>query len=109
MDATAHALGRLEGKVDQLITNQQASDFAGRESHKIMNDKLGSLLDRFHMMDIRLQTVENDMSEIKPFVEEARKWQQRSVGALAVFGLFSGTIGGAVVYFKERFFLWLAS
>ena len=92
------SIGRLEGKLDmmieqmrQLVDQQKAEARATAENRTRLNERIAAV-------ERTTAEMKADVEEIKPFVERARKWEQRGVGALAAVGMISSGITFGVTW-----------
>lgn len=96
------ALGRLEGKVDLMLREQQSAAVNRKQTYErleAVERKVEDAADEIKRVDNRLASVEAPVAEFS-------KWRERAVGALMLISFASAATGATVVAFWKGFVAW---
>lgn len=88
------AIGRLEGKIDTLITAQVAADASRSQT----NSKLDSISRQQDATKRDVETIVKRLEAVEAPVAEMWKWRERIIGAVMLVGLISAAIGAAITW-----------
>lgn len=110
------ALGRVEGKLDGVLTSIAALNSAliedrarAASARAAMNDRIDAAESNLENIEHRVETIERGIDDIRPLADEVRQWKQRGIGAAGVLTALGAMFGGALVAFREKvlaFFGW---
>jgi prefoldin subunit 5 len=79
--STERALGRLEGKMEAILSAQEKT-----------NEQLAAL----SRTPSDIEAVRERIEKIEPMAEEFNRWKERGVGAVMLISLLAAMIGAAV-------------
>jgi hypothetical protein len=85
-------LGTLIGRVDRLIKDSEEA----KVSRKNVYTEQESIRTELHAMNMKLAALEKDVAPLKAFQAKADRWEQRGIGALALFGMLASALGAAL-------------
>lgn len=94
------AIGRLEGKLDHIIADQDRSRLERKkqyEKQEVADRYVEGLGRKIDIIDARLKKVEASAKEIN-------KWRERGVGAVMLVSIAGASIGSLLAAFGRR--LW---
>lgn len=97
------ALGRLEGKVDLILQEQQSAAANRKQTYERLeeiNKKVDDAASKIEHADARLAKVEAPVAEFS-------KWRERAIGALMLISFVSAATGAAMVAAWKGFLAWL--
>lgn len=89
---------------DGAARSETKSDAIRAQIHRRMDD----LVDRVGDVEASVDTVKNDVKDMKPVTDAVKIWRQRGVGALAIVGIGASFITYVVTKFSSDVFSWLA-
>ena len=97
------ALGRLEGKVDLMLQEQQSAAANRKQTYERLEEidrKVDDAAEKIRYADARLASVEAPVAEFS-------KWRERAVGALMLISFVSAVTGAAMVAAWKGILAWL--
>lgn len=94
-------VGELKGKLDMLIKFVEDAEKKSAASRAEIRDRVEEVQNRMGGVEQSVANLASRVTVIEPFVDEARKWQQRGIGALAGVGMIAGAVGSVLTYFKD--------
>jgi len=97
------ALGRLEGKVDLMLQDQQSAAANRKQTYQRLEEidkKVDAAADKIKNADERL-------AELEAPVAEFSKWRERAIGALMLISFVSAATGAALVAAWKGILAWL--
>lgn len=101
-------LGSLTAEVknlrDDLRRYEEKSDRSRSKTHERIDD----LVDRISKIEVALVGQKADIEEMKPTVEQVRKWRLMGMGALAVVGIGGAAMGVTFATTAQKILKWLA-
>lgn len=74
-------LGRLEGKIDAIIAQQQ---------------KDADRLERLVTTPEKIESVEKRVAKLEPIADDFSKWKERGVGAMMLISFIAALLGAAI-------------
>lgn len=80
-------IGKLE-KIEQSIDSAESSR--------------AKMRDEVREITTRTERLEDEVKSIAPFLEKAKKWEQRGIGAAFVLTSLGAVFGSMLVGFKEK-------
>jgi len=96
------ALGRLEGKVDLMLQEQQSAAANRKQTYERLEEidrKVDDAAEKIRHADARLASVEAPVAEFS-------KWRERAVGALMLISFVSAATGATMVAVWKGFVAW---
>lgn len=97
------ALGRLEGKVDLMLQEQQSAAANRKKTYQRIEEidkKVDDAAAKIRHADERLAKVEAPVAEFS-------KWRERAIGALMLISFVSAATGAAMVAAWKGILAWL--
>lgn len=97
------ALGRLEGKVDLMLQEQQSAAANRKQTYERLeeiNKQVDDAASKIEHADARLTKVEAPVAEFS-------KWRERAIGALMLISFVSAATGAAMVAAWKGILAWL--
>lgn len=92
-DNLDRALGRLEGKLDLMLQEQQ---IAAKE-RKQTADRFDSVERLVEAAKDEISRVDDRLAKVETPVAELSKWRERAIGALMLISFVSAFTGAAIV------------
>lgn len=92
------AIGRLEGKIDRMLAEQEKAGNARKQTYEKM-DEMSRKLDG---ADRRISVTENRLDNIEPPVAEFARWRERFIGMGLVVTFIAGSIGAAASWLWQK-------
>lgn len=92
------AIGRIEGKLDLIIAEQEKAAAARKAQYEKLDQldrKVEATENKVKSIDKRLETVEEPVAEFS-------RWRERGVGALMLITFTAASVGGLVVAFGKK-------
>jgi prefoldin subunit 5 len=103
------ALGRVEGKLDGVLTSIASLNAAitedrarAAQARAAMNERIEGTEHGIENIEHRIAAIERGVEEIKPLADEVRQWKQRGIGAAGVITALGAIFGGALVAFRDK-------
>jgi len=99
------ALGRVEGKLDLMLQEQQAASANRKQTYErleAVERKVEDAAYEIKRVDIRLASVEAPVADFS-------KWRERAVGALMLISFVSAATGATMVAVWKGFITWINS
>lgn len=90
---TQRSLGRLEGKLDMVLADQESA----RIDRKNQYAKAEAIERRLDATDQTIAGLKTQIDAAAPVIKEINQWRERFVGMLMLIGALSAILGGAVV------------
>ncbi|ASY62550.1 hypothetical protein SJ05684_c10930 [Sinorhizobium sojae CCBAU 05684] len=88
---TQRSLGRLEGKLDMILADQEQARFA--RQHQM--EKSEAIERRLDATDQKLSSVTDRFNEAAPIISDIKRWKERFIGAqMLIAGVFVAIGGG---------------
>lgn len=97
------ALGRVEGKLDLMLQEQQQASANRKQTYERLeeiNKKVDDAATKIEHADARLAKVEAPVAEFS-------KWRERAIGALMLISFVSAATGAAMVAAWKGILAWL--
>lgn len=92
------AIGRIEGKLDQLIEEQRRAMQKRSEMYK----QLESLRKNQDEMTRQIKDVDRRLGYVEEPVTEFNRWRERAIGAAMLISLTAAMIGGTVAAYWAK-------
>lgn len=96
------ALGRLEGKIDLIIAEQEKAATA----RKVQYEKLDALDRKVEATETKVESIDKRLKGVEEPVAEFSRWRERGVGAIMLISFIAASFGAALVAFGKR--IWSA-
>lgn len=96
------AIGRLEGKIDLMLAEQEKAALSRRQTY----EKLEALDRKITTTEEKVEQIETRLKSVEEPVAEFSKWRERGVGAVMLISFAAASIGGLAVAFGKK--LWTA-
>jgi hypothetical protein len=93
------AIGRIEGKLDLIISDQEKArqDRKQQYERQEKTERLLEALQRnYESVDSRLEKVEEPVADFN-------RWRERGVGAIMLVSFFAATLGAVLASFWKKF------
>jgi len=97
------AIGRLEGKLDLIIEDQNRA----RVDRKDQYEKLEDLERMQGASDQKLAELAARMGKVEPVISEINNWRQRGIGVVMFIGLMSASFGAAITLAWKKILIFL--
>lgn len=88
----SRALGRIEGKLESLITATEQNERSACAHRERLYSNVKELGDRMQAAEQKGLSTDETLEKMKPFAEKVDTWEKRGAGALAVAGVVGGFI-----------------
>lgn len=79
------AIGRIEGKVDLIIAEQERAALA----RKVQYEKLDALDRKVDKTDNKVASIDNRLQTVEAPVAEFNRWRERAIGAIMLISFVS--------------------
>lgn len=99
------ALGRLEGKVDLMLQEQQSAAANRKQTY----ERLEAVERKVEEAADEIKRVDNRLASVEAPVAEFSKWRERAVGALMLISFVSAATGATMVAVWKGFITWFNS
>lgn len=99
------ALGRVEGKVDLMLREQQTATASRKQTHERLESvdrKIAQAADEIKRVDHRLAKVEAPVAEFS-------RWRERAIGALMLISFVSAATGATIVAVWKSIVGWFSA
>ncbi len=103
-DSDARAIGRLEGKIDLMLAEQQAA----AQSRKQTYEKLETLDKKIEATDVKVAAIDRRLESVGEPVAEFSRWRERGIGAIMLISFVAASIGGIVTAAWGKIVAWFA-
>jgi hypothetical protein len=94
------ALGRVEGKLDLILAEQEKA----AQARKAQYEKLEGLDRKVEATETKVDGIDKRLEKVEEPVAEFSRWRERGVGALMLITFVSASVGGLFVAFGKK--LW---
>ena len=98
------ALGRLEGKVDHLIRQQDNAEASRRRTH----EQLDTLNRKQEVTQRDLTDVKDRLVAVEAPVAEFSRWKERWIGAVMLVGIAFTVLGAALSWLLDKLWVYLS-
>lgn len=102
------ALGGLTAEVQGLRAVITESDRRSSEHRSRVYGKLEEIDQRTGTLEHRVDAASAAIADIKPTIDEVRRWKQRGIGALAIVGFAASAIGVALGLLWDKISAWIS-
>lgn len=103
-DELNRAIGKMEGRIEALITLIEKMDKRSDESRSKMYSRIEQMEQKVNHVSTGIDSVQERLGKVEPIVGEIPKWKERVVGArIALMMIVAGA--GASVYEALRWLL----
>lgn len=92
------AIGRIEGKIDRIIAEQDRAT----EARKAQYEKLDVLDRKVDAAHTQVATIDGRLKKVEEPVAEFARWRERAIGAIMLVSFVAATIGGLLVAFGKK-------
>lgn len=96
------ALGRLEGKIDLIIADQEKA----RQDCRQQYDRLEKVERLTEATDRKADSIDRRLEKVEEPVAEFSRWRERGIGAIMLVSFAAASFGGLMVAFGKR--IWAA-
>lgn len=103
LDDISVMIGRMEAEVGGLRRDFQAAELRSVDHRAVVHrrmdgiiEDLGEVKAEVSVANERIETVRDDVSEMKPVTDEVKRWKLMGLGALGVVGIGGAALGYAV-------------
>lgn len=98
----AQAIGRLEGAVDGLRENQER--ILDTLAKDLLESRISQKKNTAEIFIVRagVESLQRDMSDVKPFTEKLKRWQLIGLGAFFALAGIGSFVGSILQYFKTQ-------
>ncbi|CCM77137.1 DUF1515 family protein [Rhizobium mesoamericanum] len=86
-------IGMLTAKVDMILEGIRRSEEKADVSRASTHRRMDEIVDRVSKMELSTASVQDDVKEMKPTVEEVQRWKLMGLGALGVIGIAGVALG----------------
>jgi hypothetical protein len=87
------AIGRIEGKLDLIIAEQERAALA----RKVQYEKLDALDRKVDKTDNKVASIDNRLEVVEAPVAEFSRWKERAIGAIMLISFVSAVSGAMIV------------
>ena len=91
-DDIHRSLGRLEGKLDMILSDQEKA----RQDRKTHYEKADAIERRLEETDRKLDAVTDRFNEAAPVISDIKRWKERFIGAQMLIAAVLLAIGGGI-------------
>ncbi|NTJ46930.1 DUF1515 domain-containing protein [Agrobacterium rhizogenes] len=103
-DAVVHQqLGTLLAEVKNLHEAMRRSEDKSDASRASVHRRMDDMVNRVGKVETALVTVQDDIKEMTPVVDEVKAWKQRGIGGLFIVGIGAS----AVTFLITQYFSYL--
>lgn len=97
-DDDQRALGRVEGKIDFLVQQQEAAEKSRQRTH----DQLDIVTRKQEVIQHQLVTLQSRLVAVEGPVADFSRWKERWVGAVMLIGIVFTGIGAIASWLLEK-------
>jgi hypothetical protein len=83
----------LATKVDMILEGMRKSEEKSDLSRNTMHRRMDEIVDRVGKLETGVVSVREDVAEMKPTVDDVRRWRLMGIGALGVIGIGGMAMG----------------
>ena len=96
------AIGRIEGKLDLIIAEQEKA----AQARKVQYEKLDQLDRKVEATETKVESIDKRLEKVEEPVAEFSRWRERGVGAIMLISFAAASFGGLLATFGKR--IWAA-
>lgn len=98
------AIGRLEGKLDLIIEDQNRARVDRKDQYEKLED-----LERMHGVSAeKLNDLTGRIGKVEPVISEINNWRQRGIGVIMFLGMISASFGAAIALAWKKIMLYMS-
>ncbi|TXI08753.1 MAG: DUF1515 domain-containing protein [Rhizobium sp.] len=86
-------IGTLTAKVDMLIEATRRSEEKSDVSRASMHRRMDEIVDRVSKVENTSSAVQDDVKEMRPVVDDVKRWKLMGLGALGMIGIGGMALG----------------
>ncbi|OHV81593.1 DUF1515 family protein [Rhizobium sp. LCM 4573] len=86
-------IGSLTAKVDMILETMRRSEEKSDVSRASMHRRMDEIVDRVSKVEASVDTVQDDVKDMKPVTEDVRRWKLMGMGALGMMGIAGIALG----------------
>lgn len=86
-------IGSLTAKVDMILETMRRSEEKADSSRASMHKRVDDMVDRQGKIEAQVKSVQEDMADMKPVVDEVKRYKLIGMGALGMIGLAGIALG----------------
>lgn len=94
------AIGRIEGKLDLIIADQEKA----RQDRRQQYERLEKLERLTEATDRKADSIDKRLEKVEEPVAEFSRWRERGVGAIMLISFAAASFGGLLATFGKK--LW---
>ncbi|TCR98619.1 DUF1515 family protein [Rhizobium sp. BK418] len=83
----------LATKVDMILEGIRRSEEKSDVSRASMHRRIDEIVERVGTLETGVVSVQKDVTEMKPTVDDVRRWKLMGLGALGVIGIGGAALG----------------
>lgn len=95
-------LGRVEGKLDQLLAASERERADSREDRRRVYERLEDLTRKSDDRGRALESLDQRLKKVEEPVAEFSRWRERAIGAAMLLSVVAATVGGVISYLVSR-------
>lgn len=92
------AIGRIEGKIDLMLAEQEKSS----KARKVQYEKLDALDRKVEATETKVESIDKRLEGVEEPVAEFSRWRERGVGAIMLISFVAASLGGLLASFGKR-------
>lgn len=97
------AIGRIEGKLDLIIEDQNRARLDRKDQYEKLED-----LERMQgASDQKLAELAARMGKVEPVISEINNWRQRGIGVVMFIGMLSASFGASIAMAWKKISVYL--
>lgn len=86
-------IGSLTAKVDMILEAMRRSEEKSDVSRASVHRRMDEIVDRVSKVEASVDTVQDDVREMKPVTEDVKRWKLMGMGALGMMGIAGIALG----------------
>ena len=92
-NAMHQQIGSLTAKGDMILEAMRRSEEKSDVSRASVHRRMDEIVDRVSKVEASVDTVQDDVREMKPVTEDVKRWKLMGMGALGMMGIAGIALG----------------
>lgn len=101
-------LGALTAEVKNLRDDLRRYEEKSDQNRSKTHSRIDELVDRIAKLETAITSHKDDIDEMKPTVDQVKRWRLMGMGALAVVGIGGAAMGVTFATAAQKILKWLA-
>jgi sugar-specific transcriptional regulator TrmB len=101
-DDNERALGRVEGKLEALITQVAASERSSSEGRAKLYEAVDGLREGIRAMQAEVKTMDKRLEAVEPITSDLQRWRERGIGVLLFLSVVAAALGALITALWDK-------